>query len=54
MTIYINDTRAQYDSIKDEILRAAEAVMEKSYFILGENVAAFEREFADYVGGTFA
>ena len=52
--IYINDTRAQYDSIKEDILRAAEAVMEKSYFILGENVAAFEREFADYCGTKYA
>ena len=28
--------------------------MEKSYFILGENVAAFEREFADYCGTQYA
>ncbi|HET9493712.1 MAG TPA: DegT/DnrJ/EryC1/StrS family aminotransferase, partial [Chloroflexia bacterium] len=48
--IYINDTRAQYDSIKVEVQRAVNAVMEKSYFILGENVAAFEREFAEYCG----
>ncbi|MEO5951543.1 MAG: aminotransferase class V-fold PLP-dependent enzyme, partial [Chloroflexia bacterium] len=54
MTIYINDTRAQYESIKHEILQATEAVMEKSYFILGENVAAFEREFADYCGTKYA
>lgn len=54
MTIYINDTRAQYDSIKDEILRATEAVMEKSYFVLGENVSAFEREFAEYCGMKYA
>ncbi len=52
--IYINDTRAQYDSIKDEVQRAANAVMEKSYFILGENVAAFEREFAAYCGTKYA
>ncbi len=52
--IYINNTRAQYNSIKDEILRATEAVMEKSYFILGENVAAFEREFADECGTKYA
>jgi dTDP-4-amino-4,6-dideoxygalactose transaminase len=52
--IYINDTRAQYDSIKDDILRATQAVMERSYFILGENVAAFEREFAAYCGTRYA
>lgn len=48
--IYINDTRAQYDSIKDALLPAVTGVMERSYFILGENVAAFEREFAEYCG----
>src|SRR5437762_2907094 len=52
--IYINDTRAQYESIKDDILRASEAVMEHSYFILGENVAAFEREFAEFCGTKYA
>ena len=52
--IYINDTRAQYDSIKDDILRVTEEVMEHSYFILGENVAAFEREFAKYCGSKYA
>jgi dTDP-4-amino-4,6-dideoxygalactose transaminase len=52
--IYINDTRAQYDAIKDDVQRAVNAVMEKSYFILGENVAAFEREFADYLGTAHA
>lgn len=48
--IYINDTRAQYDSIKADLLPAVESVMERSYFILGENVREFEREFADYCG----
>src|SRR5438477_2798857 len=52
--LYINDTRAQYESIKDQLLPAVTAVMEKSYFILGENVAAFEREFADYCGARYA
>jgi len=52
--IYINDTRAQYDAIKDDLQRAITAVMEKSYFILGENVAAFEREFAEYCGAKYA
>src|SRR6266702_2875263 len=52
--IYINDTRAQYESLKDDLLRATEQVMEKSYFILGENVAALEREFAEYCGTKYA
>jgi dTDP-4-amino-4,6-dideoxygalactose transaminase len=48
--IPLNDTRAQYDSIKDQLLQAVEGVMERSWFILGENVAEFEREFASYLG----
>lgn len=52
--IYINDTSAQYQALRDELLRVAAEVMEKSYFILGENVAAFEREFAEYCGTKYA
>jgi dTDP-4-amino-4,6-dideoxygalactose transaminase len=52
--IYINDTRAQYESLKEDLLRVTQQVMEKSYFILGENVAAFEREFAEYCGSKYA
>lgn len=48
--IPLNDTRPQYDSLKDELLPVVNGVMEKSWFILGENVAAFEREFAAYCG----
>src|SRR4051812_9102534 len=48
--IPLNDTRPQYETLKPDILRVSQAVMEKSWFILGENVAAFEREFADYCG----
>lgn len=46
--IYINDTRAQYQALKDSLMAAVVDVMERSYFILGENVAAFEREFAAF------
>ncbi len=52
--LYINDTRAQYEAIKDELLPVVERVMEHSYFILGENVRAFEEEFADYCGTKYA
>src|SRR5207244_4094696 len=43
-----------YDSIKDQLLSAVEGVMERSWFILGENVAAFEREFTEYCGAKHA
>src|SRR5205085_4381276 len=52
--IPLNDTRPQYETLKPDILRVTQAVMEKSWFILGENVDAFEREFADYCGTKYA
>jgi dTDP-4-amino-4,6-dideoxygalactose transaminase len=52
--IYINDTRAQYDALKGELAAAVTGVMERSYFILGENVSLFEREFAEYCGAKHA
>jgi dTDP-4-amino-4,6-dideoxygalactose transaminase len=42
------DLRAQYHSIKNEIDGAVLGVLESTQFILGEEVAAFEREFAHY------
>ena len=42
------DLRAQYRSIKSDIDAAVLRVLDSSQFILGPEVAAFEREFADY------
>jgi dTDP-4-amino-4,6-dideoxygalactose transaminase len=42
------DLKAQYQSIKDEIDAALLRVLDTTQFILGEEVAAFEREFASY------
>ena len=42
------DLKAQYHGIKDEIDAAVLRVLESTQFILGEEVAAFEREFAAY------
>ncbi len=42
------DLKAQYRSIKDEIDAAVIRVLESTQFVLGEEVAAFEREFAGY------
>ncbi|HEX8222173.1 MAG TPA: DegT/DnrJ/EryC1/StrS family aminotransferase [Chloroflexia bacterium] len=52
--LYINDTRAQYEAIKGELLPVVERVMEHSYFILGDNVRAFEEEFAAHCGTKYA
>ena len=47
------DLKAQYHSIKPEIDAAISAVLESSQFILGSEVAAFEREFAAYCSSKF-
>jgi dTDP-4-amino-4,6-dideoxygalactose transaminase len=46
------DLKAQYRSIKPEIDAAISNILESSQFVLGEEVAAFEREFAAYCGAT--
>jgi dTDP-4-amino-4,6-dideoxygalactose transaminase len=42
------DLKAQYHGIKDEVDAAVLRVLESTQFILGEEVAAFEHEFAAY------
>ena len=44
------DLRAQYLSIKGAVDAAVARVMETGQFVLGDEVEAFEREFADYCG----
>lgn len=45
------DLQRQYRSIKAEIDAAVLRVLDSAQFVLGEEVAAFEREFAAYCGG---
>jgi len=47
------DLKAQYESIKEEILAAVSATLASTQFVLGKEVAAFEEEFAAYSGGKF-
>lgn len=47
------DLKAQYLSIKDEIDAAIARVLESSQFVLGDEVAAFEEEFAAYCGARY-
>ncbi|RIK25859.1 MAG: erythromycin biosynthesis sensory transduction protein eryC1, partial [Chloroflexi bacterium] len=42
------DLKAQYRSIKAEVDQAVLSVLESSHFVLGEEVSAFEAEFAAY------
>ena len=44
------DLHAQLASIRPEIDAAVQGVLDSANYILGEEVAAFEREFAAYCG----
>jgi dTDP-4-amino-4,6-dideoxygalactose transaminase len=50
MTVPFLDLKAQYQTIKDEVRPAIDRVLENCAFVLGDEVAAFEREFAAYCG----
>jgi dTDP-4-amino-4,6-dideoxygalactose transaminase len=50
MKIPVLDLKAEYAELRDEILPALDRVCQRSAFVLGEEVEAFEREFADYCG----
>src|SRR4030042_357679 len=50
MKIPLVDLKAQYLSIKDEIDQAISKVINSSQFILGNEVDAFEKEMAAYLG----
>jgi dTDP-4-amino-4,6-dideoxygalactose transaminase len=53
MTVPFVDLRRQYLSIKEEIDEAIARVLNESSFILGREVEAFERAFAEYTGARF-
>lgn len=53
-SIPIASASAQYATIKEEIDAAVHRVLESGWFILNEEVRAFEREFAAYCGADFA
>ena len=50
MNVPFVDLKQQYAAIKDEILPAVANVFESTQFVLGQEVAAFEQEFAAYCG----
>ena len=51
--IPFSDLKLQYLSIKEEIDAGLERVLSSGWFILGEEVRAFEEEFAAYVGAAY-
>ena len=50
MTVPFMDLKLQYAAIRGEILPAIADVLESAHFVLGKEVSAFEREFADFCG----
>ena len=54
MTIPIFTLTRQYRTIRKEIDAAVRQVLTDGNFILGKNVAAFEQEFAAYIGTPYA
>jgi dTDP-4-amino-4,6-dideoxygalactose transaminase len=54
MNIPLLDLKAQYQSMRGEILAAIEATCDEQGFILGPRVAALERSIAAYVGSSHA
>ena len=54
MNIPLLDLKAQYQSLRSEILAAIEATCDEQGFILGPRVVALEEAVAAYVGSTHA
>ena len=50
MKVPVLDLKAEYAQLRDEILPALDRVCQNASFVLGEEVEAFEREFADFCG----
>ena len=48
--IFFSNPKAQYLAYKNEIDAAIEKTLSGTQFILGQNVASFEEEFAKYIG----
>ncbi len=50
MKVSVLDLKVEYAELRDEILPALDRVCRNASFVLGEEVEAFEREFADFCG----
>jgi len=54
MLVDFLDLKRQYINLKDEIDRVVIKVLSDGHYILGNNVADFERAFAEYCGSKYA
>jgi len=48
------DLQAQYYAIEDDVRAAVDLVLERGWYVLGEEVSRFEKEFAAYIGAAHA
>src|SRR2546429_5907674 len=53
MRVPFLDLKPSYAELKEELDAAYQRVMRSGWFILGEELAAFEQEFAAYCGATY-
>ena len=44
--ILFNDFKSHYDALRDEIRPAVDRVLESAWYILGEELQAFEQSFS--------
>ena len=51
--ILFNDLKLQYEQIREEIDFAMQKVLSTGRYILGEELDAFEKEFAEYIGADY-
>ena len=51
--ILLNDFKKQYALIKDQMDSAISRVLESGWYILGNELKAFETEFADFIGVSY-
>ena len=54
LAIPFNELKEQHVRWRLEIAAAVKRVLDSGWFVLGREVEAFEREFADYVGASHA
>ena len=54
MTVPFLDLKAQYRALKTEVRPAIDRVLDNCAYALGEEVALFEKEFAEYCSSKFA
>ena len=54
MNVPLLDLKAQYRTIKSEVMQAIEAVCDEQGFVLGPRLTAFEEATAQYIGSRYA